>query len=184
MFVQFGGDPDHVIVNGVSAGAGSVVHHLTAYGGEDEGLFHGAIAESVFSPGEPQVSELEWQFDRLLTQVSCDTAAEAMTCLRGKDTSVLQAANIPTPFPGRPTLPLPLFYWRPCVDGSLIRDSLSVMFENGEFLDVPVLLGTNNDGKSQGYLPSIQCTYKSRHRGFVFRPQRNHARRGCHFLSE
>ncbi len=27
---QFGGDPDHVVVHGVSAGGGSVAMHLTA----------------------------------------------------------------------------------------------------------------------------------------------------------
>jgi hypothetical protein len=52
----------------MSAGAGSVTHHLTAFGGKDERLFHGTIAESVFFPPQPLVSELEWQFNYLTIQ--------------------------------------------------------------------------------------------------------------------
>jgi carboxylesterase type B len=45
---QFGGDPNHVVIHGDSAGAGSVAHHLTAYDGRDMNLFVGAVAESTF----------------------------------------------------------------------------------------------------------------------------------------
>ncbi|KAK9773732.1 putative Carboxylic ester hydrolase [Seiridium cardinale] len=148
---QFGGDPSHVVINGVSAGAGSVAHHLTAYGGADENLFHGAIAESVFIPAQPQVSELEWQLDRLLSQLGCNDVDDPMSCLRGNNVETLQAANVPYPFPGRLSTPLPLFYWGPCVDGNFIRDYPSIMFENGDFVDVPVLFGTdNNEGSYFG----------------------------------
>ncbi|KAF3015610.1 hypothetical protein E8E14_010287 [Neopestalotiopsis sp. 37M] len=143
---EFGGDPDHVVIQGVSAGAGSVAHHLTAYGGEDEGIFHAAIVESLFLPTQPRVSELEWQLERLLAQTGCDHDNDSpMSCLRGKDLETLQAYNVPSPFPGASSMPLPLFYWGPCIDGNLSRDYLYTMFDQGDFVDVPVLIGTDND---------------------------------------
>lgn len=45
-FFKFGGDPNHVVVGGDSAGAASVTLLLSAHGGRDDGLFHATIAES------------------------------------------------------------------------------------------------------------------------------------------
>jgi carboxylesterase type B len=142
---QFGGDPDRIVIHGASAGAGSVALHLTAYGGRDDGLFVGGIAESVFFPAQPYLSELEWQFDRVAQAVYCGTAADQMACLRETDVSELQAANVASPFPGRAGRPTPLFYWTPCVDGDLITDLPYALFQRGRFIRVPVLFGTDTD---------------------------------------
>ncbi|KAH8910697.1 alpha/beta-hydrolase [Coniochaeta sp. PMI_546] len=145
---KFGGDPNHVVIHGASAGAGSVALHLSAYGGRDDRLFVGAISESLFFPAQPYVSELEWQFDRIIQRVGCTAAYgkdTAMSCLRGKDMATLQALNIAAAFPGRTAPPNPLFYWTPCVDGDFIQDLPYVLFETGRFLKVPVMFGTDTD---------------------------------------
>ncbi|KAH8885148.1 alpha/beta-hydrolase [Thozetella sp. PMI_491] len=144
---QFGGDPDHVVIHGASAGAGSVALHFVAYGGRNDNLFVGGIAESIFFPAQPFVSELEYQFDRVVLQTNCSTAAadQQMSCLRGLDASVLQKANIAQEFPGRTEPPLPLFYWTPAVDGDYLPDLPSTLYENGRFLKLPMLLGTTTD---------------------------------------
>ncbi|KAK6842173.1 Carboxylic ester hydrolase [Apiospora arundinis] len=142
---QFGGDPDHVIIHGGSAGAGSVALHLIANGGVDENLFRGGIGESLFFPSQPYVSELEWQFSKVLDDTKCQDAASPMECLRGKDAKTLQAANYPSPFPGRTDIPLPLFYWTPCIDGQLLQDRPYKMFEDGKFINVPIMFGNDND---------------------------------------
>ncbi|KLU87663.1 acetylcholinesterase [Magnaporthiopsis poae ATCC 64411] len=144
---KFGGDPDHVVISGVSAGAGSVAMQLAAYGGRDDGLFVGGIIESLFFPAQPYLSDLEWQFDRLTSRIGCDTAEDAdrVACLRGKSTRELQLANVGSPFPGQPQSPLPLFYWTPCVDGDLIRHLPYTMFERREVIRVPLIIGTDTD---------------------------------------
>ncbi|KAK4240662.1 Alpha/Beta hydrolase protein [Achaetomium macrosporum] len=146
---QFGGDSSHVVVHGASAGAGSVGMHLVAYGGRNDDLFVGAMTESIFFPAQPSAAELEYQFDRVASQTGCDRVAPAqqMACLRSKDAAVLQAANYAQPFPGRSEPPLPLFYWTPCVDGDLLPDLPYRLFERGQFISVPMVLGTStNEG--------------------------------------
>ncbi|TVY83864.1 Lipase [Lachnellula suecica] len=140
---QFGGDPNHVVIHGASAGAGSVALHLTAYGGRDDGLFVGGIGESVFFPAQPQVSELEWQFERYANDTGCAGSADELACIRSKDITVLQAANVGTPFPGRNNAPL--FYWTPTIDGDFIQDYPYRLIEQGKFVKVPIIFGDDTD---------------------------------------
>ncbi|KAJ4417773.1 hypothetical protein N0V85_001708 [Neurospora sp. IMI 360204] len=143
----FGGDPDHVVIHGASAGAGSVVMHLLAYGGRNDNLFVGAMSESLFFPAQPYVRELEYQFDRLAQQVGCSgvTPEEQLTCLRTQDVTSLQAANHAQHFPGRDGPLLPIFYWTPCVDGDFVQDLPYRLIQRGRLLNVPILFGTNTD---------------------------------------
>ncbi|CRK14082.1 hypothetical protein BN1723_010239 [Verticillium longisporum] len=140
---KFGGDPNHVIIHGVSAGAGSVAMHLAAYGGRNDNLFVGAMAQSAFFPAQPHVSDLEYQFDRVLDDAGCRDAQDKMKCLRGTSMGTLQRANDISPFPGR--IHAPHFYWTPCVDGDLLVDYPSLLFKTGNFVQVPVLFGVCND---------------------------------------
>ncbi|KAJ5052012.1 uncharacterized protein L3040_001772 [Drepanopeziza brunnea f. sp. 'multigermtubi'] len=144
---HFGGDPKHVVAHGVSAGAGSLAFHLTAYGGRNDDLFVGAIFESPFVPTNPKVLELEWQFDRYVNATGCAEASDQMACMRSKSTATLQAANRGYPYPGRITAPR--FYWTPTIDGEFIQDFLSNMIESGKFSKVPAMVGDDtNEGSS------------------------------------
>ncbi|KAH8883462.1 alpha/beta-hydrolase [Thozetella sp. PMI_491] len=154
---KFGGDPDHVVIHGASAGAGSVALHLVANGGRDDKLFVGAIAESVFFPAQPDCTDLEWQFTRVSQQLECDNSADQLDCLRGKDIAALQAANIPSPFPGKPPTPLPLFYWSPCVDRELIPELPYHAYEKGNFVKIPVLFGDDTNEGSY-FAPNASTT--------------------------
>ncbi|KAK7734020.1 hypothetical protein SLS53_008015 [Cytospora paraplurivora] len=144
---KFGGDPSHVVIHGASAGAGSVAHHLTAYDGEDRGLFIGAVVESTFWPTQRNVSEMEFQFDRFVNDTGCSDADDALSCLRSVDLDTIQAANIDLPFPGGSDSPVPLWYWLPVTtgQGTLVPDRLYESFLSGKFVKVPLLVGDDTD---------------------------------------
>jgi hypothetical protein len=102
-------------------------------------LFVGGIGESVFFPTQPQVSELEWQFERYANATGCSGTTDQLQCLRSKDTIVLQAANIPSPYPGSNSAPN--FYWTPTIDGDFIQDYPYRLIEQGKFVKVPIIFG-------------------------------------------
>ncbi|KAL7784026.1 alpha/beta-hydrolase [Trichoderma afarasin] len=142
---QFGGNPKHVVIQGASAGAGSVTHHLTAYAAKkDTQLFVGAIPESPFWPTLRTVPDMEFQYHQLLSNTNCSS----LNCLRGLDTQTLLNAAPNAPFIGAASdNPLPLWYWLPVIDGDLITDHLYNHFERGTFIHVPVLVGDDtNEG--------------------------------------
>ncbi|KAJ6104875.1 hypothetical protein N7486_003564 [Penicillium sp. IBT 16267x] len=142
----FGGDPEHVVIHGASAGAGSVALHLAAYGGVDEGLFVGAIAESTFWPTQRSVAEMEFQFDEFVMDAGCANASDAMSCLRSTNISIIQSkCNVAKPFPGGSDSPLPLWYFLPVTDGELIPGQLYTAFEEGRIVRVPLLVGDDTD---------------------------------------
>lgn len=143
---SFGGDPEHVILHGESAGAGSVALQLVAYGGKDEGLFAGAIAESTFMPGLPEPDDLQYQFDRVANGTGCIDTDDIMECLRDMESSDLQTHNSKAPFDGRTYQSY--FYWAPTTDGDMFPDCPSKLYEKGNFVKVPILSGSCTNGKS------------------------------------
>ncbi|KAH6898352.1 Alpha/Beta hydrolase protein [Thelonectria olida] len=143
---RFGGDEDHVVLQGVSAGAGSVGLHLAAYGGRNDNLFVGAIAESTFWPGQPHYKDVDYKYQRILNETDCLGHEDGnMACLRAKSTADIQDANHNEPFVGR--LGNPNFYWMPVTDGDFMVDTPTNLFARGDFVKVPLLYGsTTNDG--------------------------------------
>ncbi|CAK7199868.1 hypothetical protein SEUCBS139899_002554 [Sporothrix eucalyptigena] len=142
---QFGGDPDHVVIHGASAGAGSIAYHMTAYGGRNDGLFAGAIPESPFFPTSRTVAESEFQFDAVASATGCSRAADELDCLRGLDINTFQTANVALSFPGGSGPPD--YYFLPVIDGDFSRKQMYVQFARGEFVRVPTLVGGDtNEG--------------------------------------
>jgi carboxylesterase type B len=117
--------------------------HLIANGGRNDGLFVGALGESIFFPTQLQVPQLEFQFDQFANATGCLDADDQLACMRSKDSTTLQTANIARPYPGRPGAPL--FPYTPCIDGGLIEDFPTRMLEQGRFIKVLILFGDDTD---------------------------------------
>ena len=130
-------------MGGASAGAGSVVLQLTAYGGRNDSLFHAAAAESPAMPPLRTPEESQWQYDALLKLANCTN----LDCLRNMDAVNFQNAvrSMKMPYPGGSSPPI--FPWNPTLDGDFIKDYTYNEFRNNNFVKVPTILGdTTNEG--------------------------------------
>lgn len=140
---EFGGDPSHVTIGGASAGGGSVVLQLTAYGGRDDKLFHAAVAESPASPPLRDVENSQWQYDALLKETGCADLA----CMTAMDAVTFQKAvrTLKKPFPGAKNPPI--YFWNPTLDYDFVADYTYNGLKNGHFVKVPTIFGdTTHEG--------------------------------------
>ncbi|KAJ3523570.1 hypothetical protein NM208_g12401 [Fusarium decemcellulare] len=122
--------------------------------------------ESTFMPGQPKVDDLEYQFERVVNATDCYEEDDRMACLRSKSSEELQGQNGKAPFDGRTYRAY--FYWAPCTDGDMFPDYPSNLYEKGDFVKVPTLIGacTNegsgyavNAGSSAQFIRFMQNEY-------------------------
>lgn len=140
---KFGGNPKHVVLGGASAGAASISLHLTAYGGQDFGLFHAAAAESVSFATVLTAKESRYQYDNLAIRLGC-VGSDSLSCLRSKTAQELQAVNYNVPYPGASEPPT--YMYNPAIDDDVLSDYTYGSFEKGNFIKVPVIIGDDTNG--------------------------------------
>ncbi|QLG47352.1 carboxylesterase/lipase family protein [Natrinema halophilum] len=135
----FGGDPDNVTVFGESAGGNAVLTLMTDP--ETEGLFHRVICQSG-----PAISDLSTREEAaeagvaIATELGC-TGRDAAGCLREKSPeAILNAGSSNSSGNGVLDGPLGVV-----VDGEVIVENPARRFFDGEFHDVPLLTGGNDD---------------------------------------
>ncbi|KAM0231561.1 hypothetical protein ACHAPO_008409 [Fusarium lateritium] len=131
----FGGDPSRVTIMGESVGGLSVGFHLFAYGGRDERLFSGAIAQSGGPPltiaTTRNSKEREADFQEVLEQAGCLNCTQPLACLREVPADILLQAGQKLPT-------------RITVDGDMVGN-LSAQLREGRFVRVPLMIGTTRN---------------------------------------
>ncbi|KAL4881111.1 carboxylesterase family protein [Aspergillus karnatakaensis] len=89
-----GGDPNHISAWGQSAGAGSIVYHLIAEGGELDPLFRRAVLQSPNFGSNVRSEVYNKRFEDFAEAAGCPTdGVNALSCLRAANSSILREAN-------------------------------------------------------------------------------------------
>ena len=93
--MQFGGDPEHIVLNGDSAGAMALVILMASPVVRGRGLFRGVFAESAGVVQLKTKEQVQKQVGCLAQAVGCDiqTSISPLECLRSVNATALQTAT-------------------------------------------------------------------------------------------
>lgn len=135
----FGGDPERVTAFGQSAGAGSILHQLTAYGGlKGAAPFNQAILQSPGFQPYPSNFQQDAVFKSFLALTNVTTLDDA----RKLPYEVLQKANRDIVAPS----PNGLFTFSPTMDGSFAPGLPGQALASGNYdKSVKVMVGHNSN---------------------------------------
>lgn len=135
---KFGGDADNVTIFGESAGGIAV--SMLCGSPLTKGLFHKAISQSGGSFGPVRETTYPGENTKTLEMAEADglafaenLGANSIEELRKLDADMLIPKGWTTPGS-----------W-PIVDGYVIKDNQYTLYENGDYNDIPVLIGYNSD---------------------------------------
>ncbi|KAL8645980.1 MAG: hypothetical protein Q9226_007059 [Calogaya cf. arnoldii] len=143
-----GGDKTKVSAWGESAGAGSIMHHLTAFGGTQDPLFSRAVLQSpAFQPKFDRKGDLEATFQNFTALAGC--AGEGLVCLRAASAAALDNANVKLNEGGLPGT----FAVGPSADGSWIRQLPSLELAQGNFFPSVSLILSHVSDESSLFVP-------------------------------
>lgn len=123
-----GGNADDVTVMGESAGAGSILHHITAAGGTMAPWFKKAILQSpAFQPMWDRQGALDTVFQQFLDLAGC--SGKDLACLRAADSQTLITANTKL----NQDAVEGSFIVGPSADGSYVRQLAALEYASGNY---------------------------------------------------
>jgi len=143
---RFGGDPDNITIFGESAGGMSVCALLAMPSAK--GLFARAIIQSGLCHVQlPPAEPVRKQTIALAEAAGCKDPATRLACMRKLGPEQLVEALKPDKvLPGGllfGTIGQPV--WFPYVDGDVLPDQITAVYDCGKAHAVPVIIGTNHD---------------------------------------
>ncbi|KAI1086731.1 alpha/beta-hydrolase [Rostrohypoxylon terebratum] len=144
----FGGSKDRVTVMGESAGGSSIVHHITAYGGNSTTLFQRAIPQS---PAFQFNIDLATNYNTTLAVASkqLGSVVKGVADLRKLPAETLVAINQATVM----LAPVGTFNFGPGPDGTYVPDIPQVLLYEGKFDRSVDILTSHTSNESVPFLP-------------------------------
>ncbi|KAJ7798100.1 Alpha/Beta hydrolase protein [Mycena olivaceomarginata] len=162
----FGGDPERVVLGGVSAGAISTSLPLLNNKQKSARLFRGAFMVSGAPWPAPTVADGQPLYDELVAANNCTAAPNTLDCLRRIpfDTFMATVNSTPNFFSYRSISSV----WRPRVDGDVVVRNAFESMAQGEFAKIPIFSGNVDDEGTLFALSSTNVTYASSFSGAPF----------------
>lgn len=147
---KFGGDPNKITLFGGSAGGGSIMHHITAYGGQRSVKFQKAIA---LYPGwlpQPSHEHQESNTQGFLKFLDVDTVEEA----RNASSDAVIRASIKQ----MAISPSGTFAFGPAVDGIFAPALPGTLLANGAYHKNVKLLASYSENDGVNFAPADVVT--------------------------
>ena len=127
---QVNGDKYQVSAWGNSAGAASIIHHLTAFQGNQQPLFSRAVLSSpAYQWFWDRQGSLENTYKRFALATGCGDELGDLKCLRSTDNAKLKAANQEIV---NNAIAIGLFPFGPAVDGSWVKTLSAAQLQLGK----------------------------------------------------
>lgn len=145
---SFGGDPDHVVLTGDSAGANAIDFLLTANNGTGfPDLFVGSAAESDGWGADAYIADREAEYERNVVSTNCGSDPDPLNCMRALNISTFQ--NLTTKDG-----------WGPTIDptGRWMVAPHYQMFEQGRFQKIPSIYGHASNEGTPNYVSNTSAT--------------------------
>ncbi|KIJ63557.1 hypothetical protein HYDPIDRAFT_113009 [Hydnomerulius pinastri MD-312] len=154
----FGGNPSQVVVWGQSSGAISAMLQMTAYDGQLNGLFHGAIMESGSASPMHDIAygQAQENYDFIVAQTNCSSSNDTLSCLREAPyQSIVNAVVQTTDLLSYQALNTS---WKPLVDGVFLKQTTRQALKEGKYARIPAVLGDVDDEGTLFSLYSFNVT--------------------------
>ncbi|KAJ7660871.1 Alpha/Beta hydrolase protein [Mycena polygramma] len=166
---EFGGDPDHVVLSGFSAGSVSTGLLQLFNKPASHTLFHGAFMASGSLWATPSVAQGQHDYDNIVTANNCQGARDTLDCLRHVPLEAFLSTVDKTPdLASYRSLDL---VWTARVDGDIVLRTPAISVAEGEFSKV---IGDVDDEGTLFAFSSTNVTTEAQFRnyaGSIFLPR-------------